>query len=171
MFKAIAVPLFLFVSTSINAHQSDMELNLEQILKEKGFARIDYKKLPTHHAVVEASINGKSGYFIIDTGAGATVIHQESAGKFNLAQAIEASSNEVTGVGGSISTRSFSIESFIIEGNAVSLSSIYSMDLSHVVDALNPFTEEKIDGVIGQDIMEAHEAIIDIASKTVYLKP
>ena len=44
------------------------------------------------------------------------------------------------------------------------------MDLSHVVDALNPLTEEKIDGVIGQDIMEVHEAIIDTASNTVYLK-
>jgi hypothetical protein len=166
----IVITLCLFLSTIINAEHLDSELNLEQFLDDKGFVRIDYMKLPTHHALVEASINGKSGYFIIDTGAQATVIHHESAEKFSLVQENEAPSTEATGVGGSITTRSYLIESLIIEGNAVSLSSVYSMDLSHVVDALNSFTEEKIDGVLGQDIMEVHEAIIDTASNTVYLK-
>jgi hypothetical protein len=170
MFKALVITISLFASTIVIADQFDSELNLEQFLKDKGFVRIDYMKLPTHHALVEVSINGESGYFIIDTGAQATVIHQESAEKFNLVQENEAPNTEATGVGGSIRTRSYPIESLIIEGNAVSLSSVYSMDLSHVVDALNPLTEEKIDGVIGQDIMEVHEAIIDTASNTVYLK-
>jgi hypothetical protein len=170
MYKAIVITLCLFFSTINNASQFDSELNLEQFLKDKGFVRINYMKLPTQHALVEVSINGKSGYFIIDTGAQATVIHQESAEKFNLVQENDLPSTEATGVGGSMRTRSYPIESLIIEGNAVSLSSVYSMDLSHVVDALNPLTEKKIDGIIGQDIMEMHEAIIETTSNTVYLK-
>jgi len=69
----IVITLCLFFSTIIHAEHLDSELNLEQFLDDKGFVRIDYMKLPTHHALVEASINGKSGYFIIDTGAQATV--------------------------------------------------------------------------------------------------
>ena len=97
MLKAAVITLCLIVSTIINADQFVSELNLEQFFKDKGLARIDYKKLPTDHAWVKASINRENGYFIIHAAEGATAIHQESAKEINLVQGNEAANNEATG--------------------------------------------------------------------------
>jgi hypothetical protein len=44
------------------------------------------------------------------------------------------------------------------------------MDLSHVVNALDPIVGSPVHGIIGQDIMQAQHAIIDVQRERLYLK-
>jgi len=51
--------------------------------------------------------------------------------------------------------------------NAISL---VVFDLTHVNTALEQQSEDKIDGILGADILEKGKAIIDYKKKRVYLK-
>lgn len=141
---------------------------LTGFLATQGFVKTKYIRLDSGHALVEGQINGVYGHFIIDSGAGGTVVHRTQAARFSLMPKRHAGT--ATGVGGNMDVLGTTVESMQIGESKVALDAIYIMDLSHVLDALSPFTEHKIDGVIGQDFLQSHHAIIDIAEDTLYFK-
>lgn len=147
------------------------ELGLADFLAGKGFKQIRYTKLPSQHAVLKVIINGVEGHFVLDSGAGATVMHEASVKKFNLSDLATQNGDVATGVGGDVALTTYALNSLSIEGIAISVQELVSTDLSYVVDALNPLSDNEIDGVIGQDILGLHHAIIDIAEDVVYLRP
>ncbi|MDV7186808.1 retropepsin-like aspartic protease [Lutibacter sp. TH_r2] len=144
-------------------------MNLETILKRKNYVKIGLKKINTNHFEVKAKINTIKGRFILDTGASNSCVSIDLADKFQLH--LEDSDTKAAGAG------AIGMETKVSSKNEISLGkwhyknfNLVLLDLSHVNTALTEHNAEAVDGIIGADILEKGEAIIDYKNKCVYLK-
>lgn len=144
--------------------------DLGSFLKTKGYSAIDLKKIDTGHETLTVTINGKTGTFILDSGAGATILHADNIAKFDIDESKQQGSESGVGAGGDIDIGVYPIDSFKLNGVEFVLPEINVTDLEYVVDAVAEVTGDIIDGVVGQDILTAHEGIIDVANSKLYLK-
>ena len=135
-----------------------------------GYSSIALTRMKTGHLTLQARINGVTGRFVLDTGAGRSVIEASRHAKFGLAR-IEASRGVAVGAGGSQPLR-------MSHGNRLQIGryvdygfTAYLMPLEQVNLAFLRRGHERIDGVIGADVLRSGHAVIDYASGTLHLKP
>ena len=157
-----------FSGIILSACEPSQPQTLGKFLTTQDYVEINLSKLATGHEMVKVAINGREGQFILDSGAGATVVHETTTPKFKL-ELDENSIEEATGAGGQTSIFWAQIDSISIGDEAVPMDKIAVMDLSHVVTAIKGATGEDIEGVIGQDILTTHNGIIDVKNSRLYL--
>jgi clan AA aspartic protease (TIGR02281 family) len=147
-----------------------MKNNISSLLGKQGYHKIPLKRNAAGHFKLNADINGKSGSFILDTSASHTVIDDSSAEKFGL-KISKSVSKDAGGLGtAQLKTRKSRGNTIRIKDFSVNNKVIITVDLSHVNNALEKSRSEKIDGVLGADLLKKHRALIDYAEKTLYLK-
>lgn len=144
-------------------------MNLKNILLRKGFVKIKLKKINTNHFEIKAVVNGVKGRFILDTGASNSCVDISLADKFKLE--VEDSETKAAGAG------AIGMETKISSQNYVKLKdwkfnncTLVLLDLGHVNTALTEHKAKAVHGIIGADILEKGNAIIDYNKKCVYLK-
>lgn len=135
-----------------------------------GYSSIALTRMKTGHLTLQARINGIPGRFVLDTGAGRSVIEASRQAKFGLAR-IADSTGVAIGAGGSLPLR-------MSHGNRLQIGryvdygfTAYLMPLEQVNLAFLRRGHERIDGVIGADVLRSGHAVIDYASGTLHLKP
>lgn len=143
------------------------EFSLEQTLLANGYQVVTLTKLRTGHETIEVTLNGVRGIFVLDSGAGASVVHSANREKFGLAET--GASVTGTGAGGQISLQTVPIQSLSLGAVAVPQPEISVTDLGYVVTALQQAAGVTIDGVIGQDILTRDGGIIDVRSQRLFL--
>lgn len=141
---------------------------ISRFLVSQGFAVLKLSKLPTGHEVIDVVINGQAGTFVLDSGAGATVLRHDRLTKFGIVSGTD--KQQGAGAGGSIAITRHPIGSIALDGQALPLRHVYSTNLDSVVGRLRAATGIEIDGVVGQDILSGFSAIINIGSSELYLK-
>ncbi|UMB59857.1 retroviral-like aspartic protease family protein [Lutibacter sp. A80] len=144
-------------------------MKLKKILLRKGFVKIKLKKINTNHFEVKAKLNGVKGRFILDTGASNSCLDITLAAHFKLK--VEDSETLAAGAGAT------GMETKIAPNNTIKFKdwkycdfNLVLLDLTHVNTALTEHNAKAVDGIIGADILEKGEAIIDYKKKCVYLK-
>ena len=144
-------------------------LSLKNILSKKGYVKIKLKKTITNHFEVKAKINGVKGRFILDTGASNSCVGYDMVEKFKLAT--KESKIKAAGAGASEMDAHNSSQNSLEIGNwNYKNLNLVVFDLSHVNIALKNHGAEKVQGIIGADILDKGEAIIDYKKKRLYLK-
>ncbi|HYD88853.1 MAG TPA: retropepsin-like aspartic protease [Vitreimonas sp.] len=121
----------------------------------------------TGHHLVEVELNGHTGLFVLDTGANASVIDRRYVERFGLTPG--GLQGQAFGVGGGQRAQIAQIESLAIAGVPIRQSRIAVADIAQVADVLGPLTGETIVGIIGQDALTEHRAVIDVARPILYL--
>lgn len=144
--------------------------SVAQALCALGYSSIPLRTLPSGHHVVEGSLNGRPATFVVDTGAGRTVIHQPHLAKFGL-QPGGGPVGTAIGAGGATAVSRVGINDLTVASTKTSLTGIFALDLSHIVKALDPIVGSPVHGVIGQDVMQAQHAVIDVQQARLYLSP
>jgi len=146
-----------------------MFMNLKRILFRKGYVKIKLKKINTNHFEVKAKINDVKGRFILDTGASNSCVDISLAEKFNLQ--VADSETKAAGAG------AIGMETKVSPNNTLQLKNwkfnschLVLLDLMHVNTALTEHDAKAVHGIIGADILEKGEAIIDYKKKYFYLK-
>ena len=136
----------------------------------EGYSSIALTRLKTGHLTLQARINGVPGRFVLDTGAGRSVIESARHAKFKLAQ-VDAATSVAIGAGGNVPLR-------MSHGNRLQLGgyldygfTAYLMPLDQVNLAFLRRGQQRIDGVIGADVLRSGDAVIDYAGNMLYLKP
>lgn len=133
-----------------------------------GFASIPMTALPSGHHMVRVNLNGRIGSFLVDTGAGITIVHAPYLKAFGLsATGGGRAAGALTGV---VTLTPVDVARFAIGGTDTQLTRIHAMDLSHIVKAIKATTRQPIQGLIGQDVMRDQKAIIDVEHSVLYLK-
>jgi hypothetical protein len=132
-----------------------------------GFTTIRMTPLASGHHSVSIMLNGKPGIFLIDTGAGATIIHSPYLAKFALAPA--AAAGVAANGGGKTHYEPVAIRALTVGGARTRLHRIYAMDLSYLVDAVSASSAQPIEGLIGQDVLRDQKAMIDFDQSVLYL--
>ena len=106
--------------------------------------------------------------FVVDTGA-ITVITQRLMDKYKLSSEDKLRSQNPAGAGGSIVIAAYWMDSMRIGDLDVPLEQIGVTDLNAVSEKLFNATGRLIDGLIGQDVLLAIHAIIDVSNQHLYL--
>ena len=142
---------------------------LYKFLRSRGYTRVRLLTLPTNHYVVIATLNGTLGRFILDTGASTTCVSTELATHFHLnpkpseEKASSASANE-------LDTEVAHHNELVIGSWSSKRRSVVLFDMQAVNHALQKHDIEAVDGIIGADILQSVNAIIDYKNDWLYLR-
>jgi predicted aspartyl protease len=156
------------VLTKTAAYEPQKAGSIDQAMCQLGLTAVPLRELLTGHHLVEARLNGKPASFVVDTGANRTVLHAPFAGEFGLTGKPVGMGGAV-GVGGSVKASQAAVETLAIGGMAIRQRRIMTTDLSQVTNLLSPISGSKVYGIIGQDVLKEHRAVIDVAKPILYL--
>lgn len=133
-----------------------------------GFAAVTLREVASGHHLVEATINGRVGSFVLDTGANVTVVDRQHLGHFGI-ESRGARGAVVGGLGGGQRATQVSIKSLRIGDIDVRQQRIVSADLGQLLGALGQATGTIVYGLVGQDVLKEHRGIVDVAAPRLYL--
>lgn len=136
-----------------------------------GFAAVPVRNVNPGHQLVEASINGVTGDFVLDTGANVTVIDTSQAGRFRLSGSEQGrlAKAPTQFVGATGIARQVRVDNFVVGAVAIRQRRVLVADLGPLLGALGQASGRVVSGVIGQDVLEEHRAIIDVQRPMLYL--
>lgn len=144
-------------------------ISLKSILTKKGYVKIKLRKTNTNHFELKAKINGVKGRFILDTGASNSCVGYDMTERFKLETTV--SEIKAAGAGASEMEAHKSVQNTLVIGDwKYHNLNLVVFDLSHVNIALENHGAKKVEGIIGADILEKGQAIIDYKKKRLYLK-
>lgn len=114
------------------------------------------------HLALNITLQDQQVRMVVDTGASRSVLDLDFFKELFPEADLTQEASDSAGVGGS-GLESFTswVPSFNIEGFEVLDYELALMDLSHVKESYAQIGEETIYGVIGGDLLEKYEAIID----------
>jgi predicted aspartyl protease len=145
--------------------------DLKQFYQCENYHSINIEKIATGHDVVAVTLNGVNSRFIIDTGAKATVIDNKLLSKYKIDRRTVIEKEEAAGAAGKILIYKYPLDSLRINSYNIQIPTIYSTDLSQVINGLGFTTGMWVDGIIGQDVLLAHSGIIDSFNKQLLIQP
>lgn len=136
-----------------------------------GFTAVPLRRTSaTGHHLVEARLNGRPALFVLDTGANLSVIDDRFAAGFGLDERDGVRGGGVA-IGGAVSARQLSIDSLALGGVPVRQRNIVVADLGHLIQSMRPLAGGAVHGLIGQDVLNEHRAVIDMDRPLLYLIP
>ena len=133
-----------------------------------GFTALPVREVSTGHHLIEATINGREGEFVLDTGANMTVIDLAHVDRFGISPTSGAVGGAL-GVGGGGQARRSPIDSFRIGAVEVRQRRVVTADLGQLLRSLGRVSGTTVYGIVGQDVLKEHRAIIDVARPMLYL--
>lgn len=142
---------------------------LHQFLEQKAYTKIKLHLTKTNHFEIKATINGKKGLFILDTGASNSCVGFEAIETFNL----KAKDSEVKAAGAGaidMDTKTSKKNKIKIGKWTTNKIILVLFNLTHVNTALTNHNSKPVDGIIGADILKKGKAVIDYEKKYLYLK-
>lgn len=142
---------------------------LKSYLTEKGYTFFKLQKSFSNHFVIKAKINGVKGLFIVDTGASNTCVGLEEIDLFKLN--LEATDKKAAGAGSTdIKTQIASKNTLLIKRFKINPLTLVVIDLSHINTALIEHNSLPVNGIIGADVLNKYNGVIDYKYKALYLK-
>lgn len=132
-----------------------------------GFEAVPLRELSTGHHLVEARINGHDAAFILDTGANMSVVHAWLAAELGISPG-RSGEDSVAIPGARLAGRA-RVDGFALGQVPIRQTSIVTADLGQLLTTLSSVSGTKVYGLIGQDVMKEHRAVIDVARSLLYL--
>ncbi|HET6992596.1 MAG TPA: retropepsin-like aspartic protease [Bacteroidia bacterium] len=124
------------------------------------------------HLQIKIRINGKAANAILDTGASKTVFDKTRIDSFLKLEKIKEHDRLSTGLGtASMKSHEVKLNKFSIGKLDIHDYTSVILDLSHVNQTYNMIGLKPIDGVVGSDVMEKYNAVIDYGKKILILNP
>ena len=144
-------------------------MSLVAFLIQNGYTQIPLSRSGVGHFHTEALLNGRSISVLIDTGAASTVFSHDMAREMNLPMTKLPMFGGGAG-GAQLEIHQIQAARFVIGDISPKVRAFLAMDLSHVNRALALKDSDSVDAILGVDVLEAHSAVIDYGSSSLYLK-
>jgi len=144
-------------------------MSLVEFLNKNGYIQIQLQRSGTGHFHIVGELNGHQIEMIVDTGAANTFF------SFDLAKEIGMSmtKSEETGSGageGELEIHHIHNVRFRLGDFTPIIKEFYALDMSHANNGLIERGLSPVAGVLGVDVFEEHQAVIDYSSSSLYLK-
>lgn len=169
------LPLAISACDAVTRPQSKVDYrpeqagNVDHALCLLGFTAIPLRTAATTgHHLVEARLNGRDGLFVLDTGANVSVIDDDHVATFGLTNRATRRGGGVA-IGGVVAARQVAIESLELDGVPIRQRRMVVADVGNLMAALRPFAGGAVHGLIGQDVLNEHRAVIDMDGPLLYL--
>ena len=144
-------------------------MTLTEFLEQNGYTRVPLSRSGIGHFHTDGTLNGRPISVLVDTGAGSTVFSLDIARELGL----RLTKLEMRGGGaGAAQLDVYGIREarFRLGKIMPKVGTLLAMDLTHVNQAASLRRSGPIDAVLGGDVLEAHSAVIDYGSSSLYLK-
>ena len=146
--------------------------NITQFLTSLGYTAIPVRQNATGLLLINAKINDVDGVYILDSGAGQTVVDTIQLETLKL----KVNYDEIVTTGGGVGAHG--IENAPSYNNKLEINNFRIDNLAVAVMALETAweslalvgAEDELFGIIGVDILRKGNAIIDFSTMTLYLK-
>ena len=123
------------------------------------------------HLSAKIYLNGKVANVIVDTGASKTVFGNSSIQKYVTDKKFKNLENLSIGLGSKkIKSKSVTINKIKIGTIKIANYTTILLDLSHINDSYKEIGLKPIDGILGSDILNKYNAIIDYKKRIIKLK-
>lgn len=144
-------------------------MSLIEVLKQNNYVRIPLSRSVTGHFHTNGTFGDRRISVLVDTGASDTVFN------FGLAAEMKLPLSKLSAFGGGAGAAQLEIfqtekARFVLGEFELKVSKFLTMDLAHVNEALARRESAPIDAVLGADVLDAHQAVIDYASSSLFLK-
>ncbi len=144
--------------------------SIEEFLERRSYAKIPLSVNSLGHFEIFAKLNGIDARFILDTGASGTVVDETGSAGFNLLMLSE-SDEKAAGLGtNTLQVTKSKGNEIILDGFKIENWEVGIINLSHVNEELTKRGAGIVHGVIGADIMNKYDAVIDYGEKALYLR-
>lgn len=121
---------------------------------------VPFTREPSAHITVTCVLSGKAARFLVDTGAGGTIIDSGALETYGLSS--KGRSTKAGGLGSaSVQLGLVAKHDLQLAGLNLSRYKLHAIDLSHVNTGLAAEKVAPIVGVLGADILHDRQAIID----------
>lgn len=117
---------------------------------------------------VEVTLNKKSCYFLLDTGAILTVLDYTQSDEYNLNTILD--DGEFNGMGGTNKAYNVTNTNSIIINNISYDIKLKSADISNVVSSIEGSTGYHITGILGSDFFSKYNAVFDFKNNVFFLR-
>jgi predicted aspartyl protease len=146
--------------------------NINKILTQKGYVPVQIRQNIAGQTLIDAKINNVSGSYILDTGAGTTVVDDKRIEMLNLKLNHEEVELSGGGLGG------HGIQNIPSYGNIVDINGVKIENVTVAVMSLVSAWEslasigshDELFGFLGVDILKSGNAILEFNTMTLYLK-
>ena len=144
-------------------------VSLVEFLEREGYTRVPLSRSGVGHFHTDGSLDGRAVSVLVDTGAGSTVFSLDIAREMGLALT---KLDMYGGGAGAAQLEVYQIGEarFRLGTITPKLGALLALDLTHVNQAAALRGSGPIDAVLGADVLEAHSAVIDYGSSSLYLK-
>jgi len=144
-------------------------MSLGEFLEAAKFRRIPLSRTAVGHFEVPGTLNDHPVRVLIDTGAGRTIA--SLARVRDLGLQVTPLSRCGAGAGGT-NLQVFQVDGCVLRVGDVTpkLTTLLAMDLTHVNAALAQKEVAPVDVILGVDVFDAHAAIIDYGSSSLFLR-
>jgi len=145
---------------------------LASVLVAEGYGHVPMTRYGNDHLAIEATLNGVTGTFLIDTGAGRTVVDRARQSRFADGRQVDAAADEqATGAGaGNLAVATLPGSRLAIGDYRDDGFTAHFLALDHVTRAFSQRGLPAIDGVLGADVLERGGAVIDYPNLRLYLR-
>jgi predicted aspartyl protease len=134
-----------------------------------GFSRVPIHVSPGFNLYVDGTLNGKQAKFLVDTGAFATLLHQPFVRRMKISMRDSPFSSAGVNLkerGVQFATISrFSVGSVDMHRKEVGVVDLEGLIRTSLLNASPP-----VAGLLGSEILQRHNAIIDFGARILYLK-
>jgi predicted aspartyl protease len=114
--------------------------------------------------LLQTMVNDKGPFrFVLDTGAGGTIITPALAKKLNILPDKQDKESKATGAGGDVQVRSASVKSLAIGKARLERLDVAIMDLTGISKAIGT----DLDGIVGYNFLKQYRVTIDYRGHTV----
>jgi len=131
-----------------------------------GCTSLEIAKMATGHITTTILVNGVPCVFLIDTGGGATLIDKSKKNHFQL----KANGNRSYAAGiGAATSLVPTTATLQVNGHDIRTRDLFLMDISNINRGLRRNHGRQVDGVLGTDFLDKHQAVIDYGKSVMYL--
>ena len=137
---------------------------IADLLASHGFRRFAMSRSPVGHLTLAGELNGRQVDIVLDTGASKTLVELT----YCRSEGLSVTDTGQPGHGGNVYT--LDDVRMTLDGMAVRTDGLFAIDMSSTNERLVARGVEPIRAVIGQDVLRYHQAVIDYATLTLFLK-
>jgi predicted aspartyl protease len=151
----------------VEARNREMK-TLSDFLARDGYVQLVLTRTAVGHFHTKGTLNGRPVEVLVDSGASVTVIAIDVVRALGLVA--ERFSQDAGGAGGAI-------EQFVVKGVQLRLGQftprlgdVAGLEFEHVNAPLRANGVPEVDVILGADVFDAHAAVIDYATRSLFLR-
>ena len=130
---------------------------------------IELRLTGSQHLLGDFEVNGQEGVYLIDTGASNSCMDEGLANQFNLS--IAGDPQPMTGAGNEkLSAQASKKSTLSYKSKVLTQLEFMLIDMQPINTAFKEQGESPIDGIIGADLLQQHNGVIDYAKRSLKLK-